>query len=101
MPQEDPFIHPAQRERRRESLKQTQISRFPARKVPPGIKDLECSSNHEDYFTLIVSMVAFKYKLVLIFCVHFSVMHSEVNNCFYCFFPALSKMVKDAVVLQL
>lgn len=46
-------------------------------------------------------MVAFKYKLVLISCVHFSVLHSKVNNSFYCFFPELSKMVKDAVVLQL
>lgn len=46
-------------------------------------------------------MVAFKSKLVLIPCVLFSMTHSKIKNYFCCFFPALSKMVKDAAVLQL
>lgn len=88
--------------RRKEKRKpQTQISRFPARKILPGIKHFECSNNPEEYVTVIVSMVAFKYKLVLISCVLLSMTQSKVKNYFYYFFLALSKMVKDAVVLQL
>lgn len=85
----------------KEEEEASEISRFLARIIHPGIKHFECSSNPEDYVTLIVLMVTFKYQLGLISRVYFSVMHSKVSNYFYCFFPALSKMVKDAVVLQL